>query len=353
MSEMTAAEVAARRKVMQWLFGTMATQVVGVSARLNLAEAIGDEEAHVDDLARAYDIPAERLNRLLRALAALGLCEERSPGSFALNDAGSLLRRDTPRSLHYLVLLLTEPVMQEAWLNLGKSVRTGRTAFEELFGKPVFQYMAGEPELSQLFNAAMSQRTRSDGVAGSLPARYDFARFTSLTDVGGGDGTLLASVLGAHPTLKGVLFDTPQGVAEAQATLDGAGLGDRCAVVGGDFFDSVPPGSDLYMIKSVLHNWDDERCVEILRRIRAGIPSDGRLLIIEPVLPEVVSADTVRIDAAEDPYMSDLNMMVLIGGRERTRTDFESLCADSGFAVERVIDLPADVDFSLVEARPV
>ncbi|MEU6151816.1 methyltransferase [Actinosynnema sp. NPDC047251] len=167
--------------------------------------------------------------------------------------------------------------------------------------------------------------------------------------MGGGDGTLLTSVLSHCPTLEGVVFDTAEGVAQAAGTLDAAGLTSRCKVVAGDFFDSVPAGSDLHLIKSVMHDWDDDRAAAILTRCREALPEHGRLLIIEPILPDTVDPAG---DAREDPYLSDLNMMVLVGGKERTRADFERLCDRAGFAVTGVVELPPHVDFSVIEAKP-
>ncbi|MEU4805828.1 methyltransferase [Actinosynnema sp. NPDC023587] len=349
MTESSATRIDARRTLMNALFGTMITQVVGVTARLGLADAIGNDGRSADDLAEQFDIDPERLNRLLRALACLGLCTEPKQGTFLLTEAGALLREDNPQSLLSLARLLTDKSMQDAWLHLETGIRTGRPAFTEVFGVPVFEYMADRPELSAVFNAAMSQRTKGDGVATALPEHYDFTTFASVTDVGGGDGTLLASVLEHHPALRGVVFDTPEGVAQAARTLDAAGLAGRCEVVAGDFFDSVPSGSDLHLIKSVMHNWDDDQAVRILTRCREALPDHGRLLIVEPVLPDTVDPNG---DAREDPYLSDLNMLVLVGGKERTQADFEKLCARAGFEVTRVVELPPHVDFSAIEAKP-
>lgn len=349
MSEPNTALSTARSTLMNALFGTIVTQAVGLAARMELADAIGTGERHVDDLAARYDIPADRLNRLLRALACMRLCDEPRPGVFRLTEAGALLRGDHPHSRLALAKLLTDRAMQDAWLHLETSVRTGRTAFDEVFGMPVFEYLARNPELSTTFNLAMSQRTKGDGVTDTLPDHYDFSRFTAVTDVGGGDGTLLTAVLRRHTALEGTVFDTAEGVAQATLTLDAADLGGRCKVVAGDFFESVPGGSDLQMIKSVLHNWDDDRAVEILRHCREVLPDHGRLLIIEPILPERVNPED---ESLEDPYLSDLNMMLLIGGRERTLADFTALCERAGLSVTDVVELPRHVDFGVIEAKP-
>ncbi|WP_203236977.1 methyltransferase [Nocardia panacis] len=340
----------ARRTIMRALFSTIVTQVVGVAARLRLADAIGDGEWDVADLAKIYEIPAERLNRLLRAMATLDLCRETTPGRFVLAPAGSLLRSDDSSSLLDLALLLTDKSMQDAWLNLETSLRTGRVAFHEVHGRPAFDYIAERGQLSEIFNSAMSQRTRADGVTAALPDHYDFGRFGAITDVGGGDGTLMAAILKRHPGPSGVVFDTAEGLAQATRILDIAGVSGRCKVAAGDFRQSVPAGSDLYVIKSVMHNWDDEHAVAILRNCRAAVAEGGRLLIVEPVLPDTVPTEHTM---TEDPYLSDLSMMLLLGGRERTRGDYERLCARAGFALTRMIALPRHIDFAMIEAEPI
>jgi SAM-dependent methyltransferase len=347
MTESNAVRFDARRTLMQLVFGTMATQVLGMATRMDLADAIGDNGSNIDDLAKMYDIRRERINRLVRAFASLGMCVERSPGRFALTDTGSLLRKDNPGSLHDFVQLMTEPVIQEAWLHTESSIRTGRTAFDEVFGMPVFKYFADKPELSALFNSAMSQRTQAEGVATTLSEKYDFSRFSTVVDVGGGDGTLLTAILKCYPHLHGVVFDTVEGVAQAADTVKAAGLSERCTVTAGDVFDSLPVGADLYLLKSVIHMWDDDRAATILERCRAVLPPHGRLLIIEPILPE-----TVYVDASENLYLTDLHMLGVVGGKERTRTDFEQLCTRSGFTVSMSFRLAPQVDFCLIDAAP-
>ncbi|MEV4738613.1 methyltransferase [Streptomyces sp. NPDC049555] len=336
-----------RRAIMQWVFGARATETVALAVRLGLPDAIGDGTARAEDLGRRHGFPPRQMTRLLRALASLGLCTEPSPGTFALAPAGALLRKDHPDSLYDFARFHTAPQTLQPWTRLESSLRSGRTAFEEHFGVPLYQYLAGEPELSAVFNAAMSQETHR--TAQTLPGAYDFGRFRTVMDVGGGDGTLLAAILGHHPALEGVLFETVEGAAQAADTFKTAGLDGRATVATGDFLASLPQGADLFLIKSVLHNWDDEHATTILRNCRAAMPAHGRVLIVEVVLPEKAAPD----DAAElDPYLKDLQMQVLVGGRERTRTDFDQLCAAAGLTVTDVVPLPPHIGFSLVEAAP-
>ncbi|MFD9424077.1 MULTISPECIES: methyltransferase [unclassified Streptomyces] len=230
----------------------------------------------------------------------------------------ALPRTDRPDSVAEFVGMFLDPTMVSAWGHLDDSVRTGRVTFDDLFGSDFFGFLAKHPELSRAFNASMRQGTRAT-----------------------------AAILTAHPHLRGVLFDSPQGSAESGPVLDAAGVTGRCEVATGDFFAAVPAGTDVYLLKSIVHDWDDDRVVTILGHIRAVIPPEGRLLIIEPVLPETV-------DGSLPPmmYVSDFNMLVNGGGRERTEAEFRSLCERAGFFLAGVTRLPAPAAISVIEAVP-
>lgn len=345
-------EADARRTVISAIFGTLATQAVGAAARLELADRIGDGEADTDELARGCGLPAEQLGRLLRALASLGLCVEPSPGRFALTEAGALLRRDTPASLLAFAAFLTHDVFQRNWLNLEESLGTGRPAFDTEFGEPVYDYLSGRPELAALFHSAMSRRHLPLEMASAISAVYDLGPFRTVVDVGGGDGTLLAAFLDRYPLLTGTVYETEAGVARARETIAASGLADRCRAVAGDFFVDVPAGADLYLIKNVVLNWDDERAGAILRRVRAAMPDHAKLLIAEPVLPDTADVDTINHAALENPYLTDLHMLVTIGGRQRTRAEYTALCAGAGLRVTEVVPLAQELNASLIEAVP-
>lgn len=335
-----------RGHLVQLVFGAMAAQVVNTAVQLRLADLLGESDGTAAELAPKIGADEVALTRLLRALAALELVSESARGSFRLTDSGQFLRTDHPQSMHAFVQLFGGATTQAAWRELESAVRTGETTFEKVFGASVFEYLAANPELSEQFNAAMRQGTAL--TAQQLPGQYDFARFHTVADIGGGDGSLLAAVLRGRRALRGILFDTPSGLAQADHTLSAAGVVDRCELSPGDFFVAVPDGADLYLIKSVIHDWDDDRATTILRHVRGVIPDHGRLLIIEPVLPDVVDG-TVPYTM----YLSDLNMLVNTGGRERTRSEFERLCGAASFRLESVTALPAPSAFSVLEARPV
>ncbi|RSO04298.1 methyltransferase [Streptomyces sp. WAC 05379] len=345
-----AAATADRDLVVRLAFGSMAAQTLRAAVRLRVVELVGESTRSAVAVAADAGTAPQPMTRLLRALAALGLLEEHAPGSFSVTPAGALLHSGRPDSLTSFVGMFTEPTIVRAWEHLDDSVRTGEVAFDTVFGTDFFSHLARHPELSAGFNSAMSQAVAE--TAAVLPYAFDFGRFSRVTDVGGGDGTLLSAVLDAHPGLSGVVFDTEQGLAEAPKTLERHGLGERCSLLAGDFFRAVPGGSDLYLMKSILHDWTDEQAVTILTHCREVLPPGGRVLIVEPVLPEAVAPPTrAEVSDGAITYLSDLNMLVNVGGRERTRQDFEEVCRRAGLTVTDVTPLADAEPFSLIEAE--
>ncbi|MDE3721840.1 methyltransferase [Nocardiopsis sp. N85] len=326
------------------LFGGMVAHLVGGAVRLGLPDALGDRESTAIGLARTLDARADTVERLLRALAAVDLVEETAPGRYALTPTGRLLRSDHPESMAAIARFYTDPLLLDSWRELAGSVRDGSVAFDRVHGESFFDHLRGRPEQAAMFHAAMADGTR--GTARVLPDAYDFAPFTTVVDVGGGDGTLLSAILARHPHLRGVVFDNADGTVRAPATLERAGVADRCAVVTGDFFSTVPAG-DVLLLKSIVHDWDDDRAVRILTRCRKAIAEDGRLLLVEPMLPD--GAATVENTV---PFLSDLNMMVNTGGRERTRADFEALCSRADLTVTSVRTLAPPSGYALIEIAP-
>ncbi|MFF5447200.1 methyltransferase [Streptomyces sp. NPDC012888] len=341
--------MAGRGLIVRLAFGSMASQTLRAAVRLGVFDLLGDGRRSAVDVAADAGTEHQPMTRLLRALAGLGLLEEHEPGAFSVTSAGALLGSGRPDSLASFVRVFTDPAVVRAWDGLDVSVRTGGIAFDSVFGTDFFSHLGRHPELSADFNAAMSQA--SEETAAVLPHAYDFGRFRSVTDVGGGDGSVLARVLAAHPALTGVVHDTEDGLAQAPKTLDRHGVADRCSLAAGDFFRAVPGGSDLYLVKSVLHDWSDDRAVTILGHCREVLPPGGRVLIVEPVLPEVVGTGAAGHAAdGGTTYLSDLNMLVNLGGRERTRKDFEEVCRRAGLSVVSVTPLEEAPPFYLIEA---
>lgn len=335
-----------RMRISELMFGALASNTVGTAARLGLADLLDDDtERPAAEIAAAAGTPPVATIRLLRALAALGLVTETRPDHFRLTPFGALLRSDHPNSALAGFRTFTDRAFLDSWRELDTAVRTGEPVFEQVHGVAFFDYLAARPELSQRFNATMRQGSLP--TARALAEHLDLGGAGTVCDIGGGDGTVLAELLREHPDLRGILHDTEAGLAEAGPVLQAAGVADRCRTETGDFFAGVPAGADVYVIKSVIHDWDDDRCATILGHCRRVIPEHGRLLIVEPVLPPVVDGSIPPL-----MYLSDLNMLVLLGGRERTAADFEALCARAGFTLRGVQRLPPPVPFAVLEAVP-
>jgi hypothetical protein len=321
-------------------------QVVYVAAELGLADLLADGPRTIEGLATEAGAHAPSLARLVRALASIGAVAEAADGRIGLTPLGEPLRSDVPGSIHAFVRFRGG---EWYWRSLGEllySVRTGAPAFDRVFGMSNFEYWEHNPEAGTVHDAfftAMAQLTTPP-----LVAAYDFSRFGTLVDVGGSQGPLLAAILRANPGLRGILFDLPHVVSGADRVLAGAGVADRCAVVGGDFFESVPKGGDAYLMKYILHDWDDARALAILRRCREAMAPGTVLLVVENVLPERLEAGGKAQQAAR----LDLQMLVMTpGGRERTTSQFGSLFAEANFELRRVV--PTDSPFSIVEGAAI
>jgi O-methyltransferase domain/Dimerisation domain len=304
------------------VFGFASAQIIHVAARLGLADHLADGPKTSAELAGATGTHAPSLHRLLRALTCFGVVMQVDKDRFELAPPGMPLRTDAPDSIRSLVLLYGSERGWRSWGELEYGIRTGNVPSEHVTGLPAFEYFAKHPEMGAEFNAAMAEHTRS--IAPEVINGYDFARFGTLVDVGGGNATLLAAILAAVPSLRGVLFDLPNGLQGAAATLERAGVADRCRVVTGDFFDSVPPGADAYLLKSIIHDWDDDRAAAILSNCRTAMADGGVVLVLERMLPDRLSP------ANTGAVLSDLNMLVFTGGRERTEAQYRAVYAAAG-----------------------
>ena len=299
------------------------THAIAAAVRLGLPEAMAAGPAGAEALAQACHAHAPSLLRLLRALATLGLCEERAGGPFALSATGTLLRVDTPGSLNAWAALNGGRINTQ-WARLDESVRTGESIRKLTATNDDFTHLDDDPEAAALFNRAMVEITAP--IAAALVRVIDFKGARRVVDVGGGHGELLASVLCAYPSLKGVLFDMAHATQAAAGRIEAAGLAGRCERVTGSFFDAVPPGAEVYLLKSILHDWDDARCGAILRHCRRAMPPGARLLIVERIAPEPIG--TSPRDAAV--ARSDLLMMVANGGGERSESAYRALLGRAG-----------------------
>jgi len=340
----TAEKMRNRAALIEVIGGYMAAHALGLAAELKIADHIHAGVTTSEELAEVTGAHEPSLRRMLRLLASEGITTEPAPGTFGLTEVGEQLRSDSPDSLYAFTRMFCHESHFSAWQGLSHSVRTGQSAWDHVFGKNIYTYLADLPELSELFNVAMSQESRI--AAGHIAAAYDFSGVGRIVDIGGGDGTLISAILRANAGPEGVVFDSASGVAQAPAVLDEAGLTGRTEVVAGDFFDTVPDNGDLYVIKSVFQDWDDGPAKAILRTVRASMPAGAKLLIVGSVLPETAQPG--------EPIMfyTDMNMLVNSGGRERTESHFRTLLAETGFAVESV-SLKAAGPLSMIEATPV
>lgn len=322
----------------------MPAQVVYTAAELGVADQLAEGPRTSVELADELGTDPQSLLRLLRALTALGVLAQTEPDRFQLTELGGHLRSDTPDSVRNFVRMLCERESWHSWGDLVSSVRTGEPAFDRVVGMPLFEFLGRNPDKAATFGAAMSRNTRD--VAPGVIAGFDFSRFGTIVDIGGGDGTLLAQILRAEPDVQGVLLDLPSGVEHAPAVLQAEGVADRCKVVPGDFFVSVPEGADAYLMKSTIHDWDDERAVTILRNCREAMAADGRVLILEPVIPELVTPEVT------ESLMIDLYMLVSPGGRERTEAEYRDLLAAAGFTLAAVTGPIPPFGYHVVEGAP-
>ncbi len=320
--------------------GYYVARAIHVAARLGIADLLADGPRRHDELAEATGTHAPSLNRVLRLLAANGVLTEEEGGRFSLTPIGASLRSRVPGSMRAAALLFGG-ITQQAWGDLLHSVETGEPAFRRVFGLEPFDYMAEHPDEAANFDAAMADFTKHIAVA--VAAAYDFSPFRRIVDVGGGNGALLAGILHANPTLTGVLFDLPQVAERAAAVLRDLGLADRCEIVGGDVFKEVPGGGDAYLLKHVIHDWNDDRAAAILKSCRRAMGAEAWLLIVEGVYP-------LRIDQSDESRgaaANDVNMLVCTGGRQRSEAEFRSLYEAAGLRLTRIV--PTQMGVKVIE----
>jgi hypothetical protein len=316
-------------------FGFAVSQALHVVIDLRIADQLVGGEVQICDLARQTDSDPGALYRIMRLLAAEGVFHEASPRGFVLTDVGATLCSGEPRSPRDLIRMLN----QESYLafaRLSHSVRTGKPVFSDVFGKPRFDWLAEHPEQAAIFQNAMI--SLSQGANEAVAETYDFGRFASLVDVGGGHGILLSAVLSRHHHLVGLLFDLPSAIDAARSCA--GDLPPRTSYVTGSFFDFVPAGADVYVLKKVIHDWPDAEAIKILRNCRAAMNQGGRILIAETIVSEENNVEPIKF--------IDAQMLVVTGGVERTVEQYSKLLARAGLCLDRVIQTPESI--SILEA---
>ena len=333
MSEPTPSQQLDRMITGYWI-----SQAIYAAAKFGIAELLQDGPRTVEELAEASSANADALYRLLRGLASVGIFAEGEPRQFSLTPLAEPLRGDEPGSKRALALMSGDEQFR-AWSEIDYSIRTGKTAFDKVFGKPIFEYLGEHEDKARIFDAAMT------GIHGresnAVLDAYDFSDIGVLADIGGGNGSQITSILEKHAELKGILFDLPHVVERAHERLRATGLSHRCQVVGGNFFESVPDGADAYMMRHIIHDWDDEKALTILRCCRAAMSRQSKLLIIESMIPP-----------GNDPFggkLLDLVMLLIPGGKERTEEEYRALLGKAGFDLARIV--PTSTEISVIEAR--
>lgn len=326
--------------IMHLIAGYWLSRAVYLAARLKLADAVGEKGATLGALAGATGTRPDRLQRLLRALASHGFFRQQADGTFVQTPLSQTLLSGAPGSMRALAEAELGHDHYESWGDVEGCLRTVGTAFERRYGMPIWRYYAETPEAGALFGEAMTGLTAiaNAGVLGS----YKFDAFAKAVDVGGGHGSFLFAILEQQPSGKGILFDLPTVVAEVEKKRLSDRSDGRVEMIAGDFFQSVPAGGDLYLLKFILHDWDDEHAIKILSNVRRGIDPKGRIAVVEIVLPP-----------HNEPHLGpliDLNMMVMTGGAERTEAAYQALLARAGFRLERVVATKSP--FSVIEAAP-
>lgn len=337
---------AGRERLLSLIRGYRITQAIYVAARLGIPDILANGPRDIDELAQETGSHLPSLRRVLSFLAGAGVLDKVGPSSFALTEVGFALRTGVPGSVRANVLFSLNEAHWRPWGHLLHTVRTGETAFEHVHGASLFDYLAGNPEEADLFNKGMAGN--SPAHANLVAASYDFSGTSRVVDVAGGRGRLLATILERNPHLRGVLFDLPHVVESARDLFAEAGVIDRCEFVAGDFFETVPGDGDAYFLRNIIHDWQDDRAAAILATCRRAMPNHARLVLVERYLPD---------DPREALLVrhADLEMLVNVGGRERTTKEYASLLARSGLNLARTIPLgsaPEAMGHYLIEAIP-
>ena len=325
--------------MMEMIIGTWTSQAITVAAELGVADALGDGPLPIDELAAKVGADADALHRLLRALIGRGVFSRRPDGRYELNSLADTLRSDAPVSMAWAARFYGSREQRERWTLLADSIRTGRSVVPVLHGKESFDYFAESPVHAELFNRTMT--SISELTDACVVAGYDFSVYPTIVDVGGGHGPLLATILAAAPASQGVLYDLPVVVSGASDLLCKHDVADRVRIEAGSFFDSVPGGGDAYVLKNIMHDWPDEKAVQILRNVRATAGPRATVLLVELVIPDH--------DRDFPGKWADLEMLLNLAARERTAAEYRNLLSQAGFRMTRVVQTASPL--SVVEAR--
>ncbi|MCK5055927.1 MAG: methyltransferase [Candidatus Aminicenantes bacterium] len=311
-----------------------------VAAKIGIADLLGNGPKSIDELAEAVKAYPQSLYRVLRTLASYGIFAENTDGQFELTPSAVPLQSDMPGSLRTWVILTGEDWFHRPFGELLYCVKTGKQAFNHVHGMSLFEYLKQDSEAAEIFNEVMTKFT--EPMAASVAKSYDFSGISDIVDIGGGKGTLISAIMNINTGMHGILYDLPYVINEAKVLIEREGLSDRCKLVAGDMFESVPEGK-VFILKRVLHDWDDTQCISILKNCRRSISDSGKLLVVEGVVPDGNAPSPLKSD--------DIRMMVVAGGLERTKAEFARIFNAAGFNLTEI--LPTKSTLSIIEAEPI
>jgi ubiquinone/menaquinone biosynthesis C-methylase UbiE len=332
------AEKSTHQQLDQMITGYWISQAIYAAAKFEIADHLKNGPKSVAELASATSTDADALYRLLRALASVGIFSEGEARHFSLTSLAELLCSDVAGSKRALALMSGDEQFR-AWAEIDYSIRTGKVAFDKVFGKPLFDYLAAHPDKARNFDAAMVGIHGRESSA--ILNAYDFAGIRVIADIGGGNGSQITEILKKHGNMKGILFDLPHVIERAKEKIHASGLQDRCQLVTGSFFDCVPPGADAYIMRHIIHDWDEDKCLTILRNCHRAMQPTSKLLVIESVIPP-----------GNEPFHGkflDLVMLLIPGGKERTENEYRNLFERAGFQLTRIVSTRSEV--SIVEGK--
>jgi len=332
------AETSPHQQLDQMITGYWISQAIYTAAKFAIADHLKDGPKTVGELAGATSTNPDALYRLLRALASVGIFSECESRRFSLTPLAEPLRSNVPGSKRALALMSGDEQFR-TWAEIDYSVRTGKIAFDKVFGKPIFDYLGEHPDKARIFDAAMVGIHGRESSA--ILDAYDLSGIGVIADIGGGNGSQITEILTKYPKMKGILFDLPHVIERAKERIQTAGLQDRCRLVPGSFFDAVPEGADAYVLRHIIHDWDEDKCLTILRNCHRAMPPASKLLVIESVIPP-----------GNEPFHGkflDLVMLLIPGGKERTEVEYRALFERAGFELTRIV--PTGTEVSIVEGR--
>ncbi len=326
-------------RIFQMISGFWSSQCLYAAAKLDIADHVSGTPKHIDKIAEETKTHSASLYRVMRALASTGVFVEKDEKHFVHSDVSEVLKSDLPHSMKWLVMAELGQEHYRGWGNLIHSLKTGKIAFDETEGESVWEYYQKNPEDGKTFMKAMTGL--SEGFNAAVVPAYDWQGFKKIADVGGGNGSLLAAILNANKNAAGILFDEPYVTNKAREVLKSKGVDERVEIISGDFFKEIPQGGDAYILKFILHDWDDEKSLRILKNIHAAMKKEAVLIIIEGVL---LGGNEPQVGK-----LLDINMLVMTGGTERNEMEYKSLLEKSGFELLRI--LPTHSPMNIIEAR--